>query len=87
MTHTAVVEPKPKPKRLAHSQRLSPAEREDLQKRFSREAELKQALAGDQLSADERGRLEFELMEVSPYVRGAPAASLSARGYLLVDIA
>lgn len=71
MTQTAVVEPKTKPKRRASSQRLSPAQREDLRKRFSREAELREALSGDQLSAKERGRLEVELMEVSPYVAEA----------------
>lgn len=71
MTQTAIVEPKAKPKDRARSHRLSSAERDDLRKRFSREAELRQALASDQLSAEQRGRLEFELMEVSPYVAEA----------------
>jgi hypothetical protein len=68
MTQTAVIERKAKPRRRSSSNRLSPAERDDLRSRFKRESELRKALAQDTLSATERGRLEFELMEISPYV-------------------
>lgn len=71
MAQTAVVEGRSRPHRESFSRRLSPVEREDLIRRFSREAQLRQALLGDELSAEERGRLEFELMEVSPYVAEA----------------
>lgn len=68
MTQTALIERKTKPRKRPSTSRLSPAEREDLRERFRRESELRKALASDRLSAEERGRLEFELMEVSPYV-------------------
>lgn len=68
MTQTAVVKTKAKPRRRSSPSRLSPAERDDLRKRFERESVLRNALADDTLSATDRGRLEFELMEVSPYV-------------------
>lgn len=71
MTQSTLVERAVKPRKRSSVSRLSPAEREDLRKRFRRESELREALASDRLSVEERGRLEVELMEVSPYVAEA----------------
>lgn len=68
MTQNALLEREAKPKSRSSAKRLPPAKREELRERLRRESELKNALLSDRLSADERGRLEFELMEVSPYV-------------------
>ena len=68
MSQTAVVTKGAKPRLRPLSNRLSPAERDDLRRRFERESVLRNALADDTLSDADRGRLEFELMEVSPYV-------------------
>jgi len=68
MSQSAVITREAKPRRRTSSSRLSPAERDDLRKRFERESVLRNALADDTLSDADRGRLEFELMEVSPYV-------------------